>query len=426
MAVVGSFNLLTVKSSPLCFGYHISSCSKALFTTANNKFGSVNKKNRIQISVCKSSATSTSASLLSFRDLDADDFRHPLDKQLSELHQLMVQSAEALKIEAPDLYVPQSPIPNAYTLAINGKKPFVVVHTSLIELLTRKELQAVLAHELGHLKCDHGVWLKVANILTVGAYTIPVLKPIPAPVSSPVWYEDLVTPTQPMNQQTPVPDSSLPESSTTSPIPNDVEPVVEPVVEQSIPTFEPVFGTTSNTQSEGVRRSSRAIVKPSWLKDFVTPNLPRANQFYAPHQHMPQGSRKIYLTISIRLGIGGMIAQNLEEQLFRWLRAAELTCDRAALLVVQDPKVVISVLMKLAGGSPSLADQLNVDAFLEQARSYDRASASPVGWYIRLLSHGCLSLWCCLDKLSSATNLAITPGSFEDNVTTLPVIRLHE
>jgi hypothetical protein len=34
-----------------------------------------------------------------------------------------------------------------------------------------------------------------------------------------------------------------------------------------------------------------------------------------------------------------MIAGFLEEQLYRWLRAAELTCDRAALLVVQDPKV---------------------------------------------------------------------------------------
>jgi len=78
-----------------------------------------------------------------------------------------------------------------------------------------------------------------------------------------------------------------------------------------------------------------------------------------------------------------MVAGFLEEQLFRWLRAAELTCDRAALLVVKDPKVVISVLMKLAGGCPSLSDQLNVDAFLEQARSYDKASSNPVGWYIR-------------------------------------------
>ncbi|KAG2714870.1 hypothetical protein I3760_03G048500 [Carya illinoinensis] len=177
------------------------------------------------------------------------------ENQLSGLHELMVEAAQILSIEAPDLYVRQSPVPNAYTLAIGGKRPFVVVHTSLVELLTKKELQAVLAHELGHLKCDHGVWLTYANILTLGAYSVP--------------------------------------------------------------------------------------------------------------------------------GLGGLIAQSLEEQLFRWLRAAELTCDRAALLVAQDPKVVISVLMKLAGGCPSMADQLNVDAFLEQARSYDKASSSPVGWYIR-------------------------------------------
>ena len=50
----------------------------------------------------------------------------------------------------------------------------------------------------------------------------------------------------------------------------------------------------------------------------------------------------------------------------RWLRAAELTCDRAALLVAQDPRVVISTLMKLSGGSPSFAAELNIDAFLEQ------------------------------------------------------------
>ncbi|KAL7137720.1 hypothetical protein ABFS83_10G111700 [Erythranthe nasuta] len=153
----------------------------------------------------------------------------------------MVEAASILNIDAPDLYLRQSPVPNAYTLAISGKKPFVVVHTSLVELLSRKEWQAVLAHELGHLKCDHGLWLTYANILTLGAYSIP--------------------------------------------------------------------------------------------------------------------------------GLGGLIAQQLEEQLFRWLRAAELTCDRAALLVARDPKLV--------------ADQLNVDAFFEQARSYEKASSSPVGWYIR-------------------------------------------
>lgn len=59
--------------------------------------------------------------------------------------------------------------------------------------------------------------------------------------------------------------------------------------------------------------------------------------------------------------------------MLEWLRCAELTCDRAALLVAQDPKVIVSLLMKLAGGSASLAPYLNVDAFLAQARAYDQA-----------------------------------------------------
>ena len=64
----------------------------------------------------------------------------------------------------------------------------------------------------------------------------------------------------------------------------------------------------------------------------------------------------------------------------RWVRAAELSCDRAALLVAGDPRVVVSVLMKLSGGCPKLSGQLNVDAFLDQARRYDDESSSPLGW----------------------------------------------
>lgn len=45
------------------------------------------------------------------------------------------------------------------------------------------------------------------------------------------------------------------------------------------------------------------------------------------------------LNIMFLTGLGGFIAQSLEEHLFRWIRAAELTCDRAALLVAKDPKV---------------------------------------------------------------------------------------
>lgn len=54
--------------------------------------------------------------------------------------------AEVLQMEPPELYVRQNPMPNAYTLAIAGHKPFIVIHTSLLELLTLPELQAVIAH----------------------------------------------------------------------------------------------------------------------------------------------------------------------------------------------------------------------------------------------------------------------------------------
>jgi Zn-dependent protease with chaperone function len=55
--------------------------------------------------------------------------------------------------------------------------------------------------------------------------------------------------------------------------------------------------------------------------------------------------------------------------LLEWARAAELSCDRAEALVVRDPRIVCRGLMVLAGGMRS--DQLNLDAFLTQAREYE-------------------------------------------------------
>jgi hypothetical protein len=52
---------------------------------------------------------------------------------------------------------------------------------------------------------------------------------------------------------------------------------------------------------------------------------------------------------------------------------------------------VVSTLMKLAGGSPSFAKELNVEAFLKQARSYDEATSSPLGWYLRNAQNRSLS-----------------------------------
>jgi Zn-dependent protease with chaperone function len=170
------------------------------------------------------------------------------EQQLPDLHKLLLEACKILDLEPPQLYVRQHPAPNAYTFAMRGKQPFIVIHTSLIDLLTPEETQAVIAHELGHLKCDHGVYLTLANILI---------------------------------------------------------------------------------QAAG--------------------------------------------------GLGAILAQNLQVQLMEWIRCAEFTCDRAALLATQNPRVVASVLMKLSGGSPKLASQLNLDAFLSQARAYDDISNDQLG-----------------------------------------------
>lgn len=173
------------------------------------------------------------------------------EQQLPELHQSLLEACQILDLEAPQLYVRQNPIPNAYTFAMRGKQPFMVLHTSLISMLTPAEIQAVMAHELGHLKCEHGVYLTLANLILLAAGQLP--------------------------------------------------------------------------------------------------------------------------------NLGGLIAQGLQSQILQWLRCAEFSCDRAALLATQDPRVVSSVLMKLAGGSPTLAPQLNLDAFLAQAKTYDIISETEMG-----------------------------------------------
>ncbi len=55
--------------------------------------------------------------------------------------------------------------------------------------------------------------------------------------------------------------------------------------------------------------------------------------------------------------------------LLEWYRAAELSCDRAAVLAVRDPRIVCRTLMVLGGGVP--ADKLNLDAFMTQAMEYE-------------------------------------------------------
>jgi Zn-dependent protease with chaperone function len=84
-------------------------------------------------------------------------------------------------------------------------------------------------------------------------------------------------------------------------------------------------------------------------------------------------------------GPGRGLAELGNVLILRWQRAAEYTCDRAAQLVVQDERVVVSALMKLAGGSASYAAELNIDEYIAQADEFDRTADTRMG---RLVAQG--------------------------------------
>jgi Zn-dependent protease with chaperone function len=65
----------------------------------------------------------------------------------------------------------------------------------------------------------------------------------------------------------------------------------------------------------------------------------------------------------------GLPVRAVQAVLLEWVRAAELSCDRAATLAVRDPRIVCRTLMVTAGGLP--ADRLDLDAFMAQAMEYE-------------------------------------------------------
>jgi len=65
-----------------------------------------------------------------------------------------------------------------------------------------------------------------------------------------------------------------------------------------------------------------------------------------------------------------LLTATMRGALLAWMRRAELSCDRAALLVTQNPEVIGKTMMKLAGGT--LASKIDYDLFLEQAREFQK------------------------------------------------------
>lgn len=75
-------------------------------------------------------------------------------RQYASIYHIFREAVRDLDVfPEPGLFVSQNPSVNSYALGQN--QPYVVLNTGLLDLVNEAELSAVLAHELGHIKCGH-------------------------------------------------------------------------------------------------------------------------------------------------------------------------------------------------------------------------------------------------------------------------------
>jgi Zn-dependent protease with chaperone function len=95
-------------------------------------------------------------------------------------------------------------------------------------------------------------------------------------------------------------------------------------------------------------------------------------------QHVLYGTAALWMSklassllVRMTLGLGNLAILPLQLALLRWYRAGELTADRAAMLAVREPVVVLRTLMKMAGGSQKIYERMDFQAFLAQADEFE-------------------------------------------------------
>ncbi|MDD4331332.1 MAG: zinc metalloprotease HtpX [Methanosarcinaceae archaeon] len=89
-----------------------------------------------------------------------------------KLHELVTRLCALAALPKPNVAVLYSPIPNAFATGRSPKKAVVAVTSGLMQKLSGPELEAVLAHELSHIKNRDMMVLTLASFLSTVAFYI--------------------------------------------------------------------------------------------------------------------------------------------------------------------------------------------------------------------------------------------------------------
>ncbi|BDA67851.1 Peptidase M48, Ste24p [Rivularia sp. IAM M-261] len=183
-------------------------------------------------------------------------------RQYSTIYHMFRECVRDLDITyEPKLFIEQNAVANSYSL---GKEnPCIVINTGILDLLSEVEIRAVLAHELGHIKCGHTILIQMAK-----------------------W----------------------------------------------------------------VSQAATAIGQ-------------------------------------VTFGVGKFVSQGLLLAFYEWRRKAELSCDRAALLVIEDLNTVMKTMMKISGGSINYAHECHLQEFIKQSEEYQALDEDGLNQVYKLLMY---------------------------------------
>ncbi len=97
-------------------------------------------------------------------------------RQYASVYRLFRECVASLDVTPePALFISQNPFANAY--ALGQERPLLTLYSGLLDVMGETELRAVLAHELGHIKCGHttlsqmAIWL-LQTMMFVGQVTL--------------------------------------------------------------------------------------------------------------------------------------------------------------------------------------------------------------------------------------------------------------
>ena len=85
------------------------------------------------------------------------------ERQMPEIYGRLIGVCRKLQMPVPELYLQMSPIANAWTSG--NTRTYIVVTLGLIRRFQEEELDAVLAHECGHILCHHVLYSMLANAI---------------------------------------------------------------------------------------------------------------------------------------------------------------------------------------------------------------------------------------------------------------------